>query len=536
MKTSDFKIVRLLGKGTYGAVYKVIKNSDKEEYAMKEVSIKDLKTREQEDAVNEIRVLASIKHRNILRYCDAFLEKKNLYIVTEYAKAGDLHRRIQKFKKAKKRMPEDLVWIFIHQMCAGLHSLHRMKILHRDLKPKNIFVTGPSGNKVMLGDLGCAKLMKNQMARTQIGTPYYMAPEIWNHKSYGPKADMWSTGCIIYEMCQFSPPFLAEDMAGLSRKVRHNACPRISSQYSTDLQALVKRLLSKDPRNRPSAADILAMDPLVKRHNLLPETPLDNRWNHKHQQDYEGHVKHGVLSTIKVPKNRSRYRPLKINLPESAYPIARNIAAELAQQHITNTNSTDITQSQEAHSSPLRGSKPVVQKVKRPNSANGANKRVHHRPSQPSSRVNNRARPTNGRKYNKYDHIKAKVAGAQQPRQSRQQRGGHRQPSSRANSKQQQYAKHQAAKQSQYQQASKVVGKENLPNVQHQAQYYQNGGNYSRQQQPSVQNKLGGKRVGAAQPVNNNGQYGHNGRYSRYGQNHNNNRGGYFQNAPTRLW
>ena len=76
MKTEDFKIVRLLGKGTYGAVYKVIKKSDKEEYAMKEVSIKNLKTREQEDAVNEIRVLASIKHRNILRYCDAFLEKK----------------------------------------------------------------------------------------------------------------------------------------------------------------------------------------------------------------------------------------------------------------------------------------------------------------------------------------------------------------------------------------------------------------------------------------------------------------------------
>ena len=78
MRTTDFKIIRLLGKGTYGAVYKVIRKSDNEEYAMKEVSIKDLKTREQEDAVNEIRVLASIKHRNILRYCDAFLEKKNL--------------------------------------------------------------------------------------------------------------------------------------------------------------------------------------------------------------------------------------------------------------------------------------------------------------------------------------------------------------------------------------------------------------------------------------------------------------------------
>ena len=527
MRTTDFKIIRLLGKGTYGAVYKVIRKSDNEEYAMKEVSIKDLKTREQEDAVNEIRVLASIKHRNILRYCDAFLEKKNLYIVTEYAKAGDLHRRIQKFKKAKKRMPEDLVWIFIHQMCAGLHSLHRMKILHRDLKPKNIFVTGPSGNKVMLGDLGCAKLMKNQMARTQIGTPYYMAPEIWNHKSYGPKADMWSMGCIIFEMCQFSPPFLAEDMAGLSRKVRHNACPRISSQYSKDLQALVKRLLSKDPRNRPSAADILAMDPLVKRHNLLPETPLENRWNHKHQQDYEGHVKHGVLSTIKVPKQASRYRPLRLNLPDSAYPVARNIAAELAQQHIANMNKeTDITQSQEAMSSPLRGSKPVVKPTKRPSSANGG--KQHHRPAQPSSRVSNKERPSHGRRYNKYDHIKAKVAGAQQRKPSENQ-AKHRHPSSR-------HAGY--AKQSKCQQASKVHNKENLPNVE--AQHHR-GGNYSRQH-PSVYQRVGGKRVDAAAPVNSyasqysNAQYGNNGRYSRYGQYNNNNRGGYFQNAPTRLW
>ena len=86
MRTKDFKIVKLLGKGTYGAVYKVIRKSDNEEYALKEVSLKALKPREREDAVNEVRVLASIKHRNILRYCEAFLEGSNLYIVTEYAK------------------------------------------------------------------------------------------------------------------------------------------------------------------------------------------------------------------------------------------------------------------------------------------------------------------------------------------------------------------------------------------------------------------------------------------------------------------
>eukprot|EP00945_MAST-04E_sp_MAST-4E-sp1_P006582 g6582.t1 len=509
MKTEDFKIVRLLGKGTYGAVYKVIKKSDKEEYAMKEVSIKNLKTREQEDAVNEIRVLASIKHRNILRYCDAFLEKKNLYIVTEYAKAGDLHRRIQKFKKARKRMPEDLVWVFIHQMCAGLHSLHRMKILHRDLKPKNIFVTGPSGNKIMLGDLGCAKLMKNQMAKTQIGTPYYMAPEIWNHKRYGPKADMWSLGCIIFEMCQFSPPFLAEDMAGLSRKVRQAAAPRISSQYSTDLQALVKRLLSKQPNNRPSAADMLAMDPMVKRHNLLPETPMDNRWNHKHQDDYEGHVKHGVLSTIKVPRARSRYQPMKLKLPQQAYPVARNIAKELAAHHFK----AEMEKNTDPSSSPIQGSAPMAAAPKaRPSSANGAREFKNRRPAQPASRAKrNASRPAN----RKYAHVKAKVAGAQPPRASRQPTSCH------------------PSKQAMARPADQYNNKENLPNVQPK-QF--NGGNYNANAANVYNNKLGGKRVGAGQPtyVQNQPQYKQR-QYSRY-TGYSNNPSGYRQNAPTRLW
>lgn len=494
MKTSDFKVVRLLGKGTYGAVYKVIKRSDNEEYAMKEVSIKDLKKREQEDAVNEIRVLASIKHRNILRYCDAFLEKKNLYIVTEYAKAGDLHRRIEKFKKARKRMPEDLVWVFIHQMCAGLHSLHRMKILHRDLKPKNIFVTGESGNKVMLGDLGCAKLMKNQMAKTQIGTPYYMAPEIWEHKPYGPKADMWSLGCIIFEMCQFSPPFLADDMAGLSRKVRTQGAPSISKQYSTDLQALVKRLLSKHPGNRPTAADMLAMDPMVKRHSLLPETPLDNRWNHKHQQDYEGHVKKGVLSTIKVKRAQSRYEPLNLKLPQPAYPVARNIAQQLAQEKVQK----DFAAHMDPSSSPIRAAAPMAAVSERPNSAG----KVHHRPAQPSSRgAVPSARPTNAQR--KYSHVKSKVAGAQKPRYTAEQLAAR---------------KARAIEQQHAQQA-----KENLPNVQHQAHP---GGNYGQYYQPAY----GNKRVGANPSQ---ARYGQQRAYSRYSQHQ---PSGYRQNAPTRLW
>ena len=83
----------------------------------------------------------------------------------------------------------------------GLLSLHDKCVLHRDIKPKNVFLTGKA--HVRLGDLGCAKLMKGGLARTQIGTPYYMSPEIWSNHTYDAKSDMWALGCLLFELAQF---------------------------------------------------------------------------------------------------------------------------------------------------------------------------------------------------------------------------------------------------------------------------------------------------------------------------------------------
>ena len=120
-----------------------------------------------EDAVNEIRIMASIKHKNIVRYCDAFVERDNLYIAMEFAEHGDISRQVDKFKAANKYIKEDIIWSYLLQMCNGLALMHSRNVLHRDIKPKNVFLTGK--NHIRLGDLGCAKLMKSGMARTQIG-------------------------------------------------------------------------------------------------------------------------------------------------------------------------------------------------------------------------------------------------------------------------------------------------------------------------------------------------------------------------------
>jgi len=113
----------------------------------------------------------------------------------------------------------------------------------QDIKPKNIFLTGK--NHVRLGDLGCAKLMKTGLARTQIGTPYYMSPEIWLNKPYDSKSDMWALGCLLYELAMLVPPFLANDMNGLAVKVKTTPATRISKHYSDDLAGLVAAMLSE---------------------------------------------------------------------------------------------------------------------------------------------------------------------------------------------------------------------------------------------------------------------------------------------------
>ena len=140
---------------------------------------------------------------------------------------------------------EKNIWkMFIHTT-RGLKALHDLKILHRDMKSANVFLYKDFTTK--LGDLNVSKVAKKGLLYTQTGTPYYASPEVWKDQPYDGKSDIWSLGCVLYEMCSLVPPFRADDMNGLYKRVLKGQYPSIPSHFSMEMRSVIKSLLQVNP-------------------------------------------------------------------------------------------------------------------------------------------------------------------------------------------------------------------------------------------------------------------------------------------------
>jgi NIMA (never in mitosis gene a)-related kinase len=161
---NKFQTINKLGEGAFGQVFKVKRISDGEEYAMKKVKVMSLSAKEKDNALNEVRILASINNVNLVGFKEAFFEENFLCFVMEYCNGGDLLAKIASYKKRGSLMPEKDVWLYFVQMVRGLQCLHDMKIVHRDIKCANLFL-GKDGS-LKLGDLNVSKVAKRGMLQT----------------------------------------------------------------------------------------------------------------------------------------------------------------------------------------------------------------------------------------------------------------------------------------------------------------------------------------------------------------------------------
>ncbi len=212
-----------------------------------------LKRKERDAAQNEVRLMRLLQHPNVISVLDSFFDAGDHFcIVMEYAEHGDLQAVLK--KQSGRPMAEATIVKWISQLCDALVHVHARKILHRDIKSANIFLD--KLDNIKLGDLGIGKALNgtNELARTVIGTPYFMSPELLLNQPYSYKSDMWAVGCLVFELCAQKPPYEARDMSGLVMKITQAPTPPLPSGYSPALNELYQALMSKAPAKRPTAA------------------------------------------------------------------------------------------------------------------------------------------------------------------------------------------------------------------------------------------------------------------------------------------
>ena len=187
----------------------------------------------------------------------------------EFCSGGDLFSLIS--KQRGKYLHEDLILFIFLQLCLAVNYIHSRHILHRDIKTQNIFIT--RGFVVKLGDFGIARILDgtSEFAKTCIGTPYYLSPEICENKPYNNKSDLWAMGCVLYEMSTLKHAFKAGSMKNLILKIIRGSYPPINSRYSYDLRNLVTALLKRNPKERPSLESILRKGFIQKVGNYLDQ-------------------------------------------------------------------------------------------------------------------------------------------------------------------------------------------------------------------------------------------------------------------------
>ncbi|KAH7197923.1 kinase-like domain-containing protein [Fusarium flagelliforme] len=292
MSSEDkYETLEKIGHGSFGIIRKVRRRTDGFIMCRKEISYLRMSQKEREQLHAEFQILSHLRHPNIVAYYhrEHLKVSQDLHLYMEYCGNGDLGRVIKDLALKGQRAQESFVWSIFSQLVMALYRCHygvdppevgsnvlgltqgnagpkvpagTMTILHRDLKPENVFLG--EDNSVKLGDFGLSKMIKSHdFASTYVGTPFYMSPEICAAEKYTLKSDIWSLGCIIYELCAREPPFNAKTHFQLVQKIKDGKFPALPDVYSPELYQVIKDCLRVNPDRRPDTSELLNL-PVVK--------------------------------------------------------------------------------------------------------------------------------------------------------------------------------------------------------------------------------------------------------------------------------
>ncbi|CAB3401515.1 unnamed protein product [Caenorhabditis bovis] len=267
-EVGEYELLDQIGAGAFGCVYTVRKkNGDvpAKLYALKEIFMTNVSSSDRGeeksfgDMISEVKIIKQqLRHPNIVRYRRIFVENHRLYIVMDLIQGGSLRDHIVTMKEKRSNFDESRVWRLVVQMMLALRYLHKEKqIVHRDLKPNNIMLT--DNDRVVITDFGLAKQKGVEYLKSAAGTIIYSCPEIVQNVPYGEKADIWSFGCCVYEMCQLTAPFHSTNMLTLAMEIVEARYEPMSDSWGAELRDLIRSCLTPNPSDRP---DILRISSL----------------------------------------------------------------------------------------------------------------------------------------------------------------------------------------------------------------------------------------------------------------------------------
>ena len=241
--------------------------------------------------LDEINVLSTCAHPCILAFIESFVQDDRLHLITEYMDFGDLEIELRKRRQQMKHFSESTVYFLFVQLCLAVEYLHRHNIMHRDIKTANVLLSRLWLAK--LCDFGFAKQsdmdVDGAVSTSRLGTPYYMAPEIWLGRPYSAKADMWSLGVLFYELLTLNTPFSSKSYTELTKLITTGEFAPITREgVSPEALAVVRSLLVVDPDKRLSAKALLQTPVLLQtlhqflhkfgRAAAVSRSPIDMQW------------------------------------------------------------------------------------------------------------------------------------------------------------------------------------------------------------------------------------------------------------------